>query len=520
MHRRLVVVFAFACLASTRASADWQTINSKAGGFTVDFPATPTEERNENKRTRGGNAKFYLIGCETDRGDFLAFRIDVPGNVLAGSEERVLDQTRDLFAEIMNGRVVSEKKIGVRGWLGRDFTIRGRPDDEGDSTIRIREFLTDRAIFAVAVVSPPNQELPDETGRFLGSLALGEARVRASATPEPEVRGTPLAGWGNKIDPDNDCKFVLGDKSITFEVPPTLHDLGGPKHIFNAPRVMQETNGDFAVSVRVGGEFKPGPGSNNPGSLPYIAAGIVLWVDSHNFIRLERAAMLRNNQIIGHIAFLEHEGGYGGANHSDGMGSGPCYLRLERRGSRIYGGISNNGRDWKWLKPIDIVWPDRLKVGLMAITTSSSPFVPKFEEYEHKNTPSLSPASPASRGGGTITPRPRRGSGTPNPPPRRDPDDFENPPGGSGPGLPLPPPPPPGSATNSAKSDSGSSSTGAIVALVLAVVVGIVGLIVIAVVLMVFLSKSKKKPIPKNRKKKAQPPPRRRRDEYEDDDGD
>jgi regulation of enolase protein 1 (concanavalin A-like superfamily) len=254
-------------------------------------------------------------------------------------------------------------------------------------------------MFAVAVVSAPNQELPEETGRFLGSLTLGESRQRATGTPEPDPPGRNLPGWGMAIDPDGDCKFTPANRGMTIEVPTTIHDLGGPNRIFNAPRVMQEVDGDFTITVKVTGQFLPGPQSSNPGSFPYNGAGIVVWSDSDNFIRLERAAVLRGNSVLTNLAFLEHEGGYGGANHSDALGNSDCFLRVRRKGSRIYAGVSGDGNNWRWLRPIDTIWPSKLKVGLTAITTSSTPFLAKFEEFDFR-----ADAMPPAAGGAGFTP--------------------------------------------------------------------------------------------------------------------
>ena len=44
--------------------------------------------------------------------------------------------------------------------------------------------------------------------------------------------------------------------------------------------------------------------------------------------------------------------------------------------------MSSDGRTWKQLKPIDTVWPDKLKVGLRSISTSGEPFSVKFEKFD------------------------------------------------------------------------------------------------------------------------------------------
>jgi regulation of enolase protein 1 (concanavalin A-like superfamily) len=192
-----------------------------------------------------------------------------------------------------------------------------------------------------------------------------------------------LKGWGLAIDRANDCKFTPSDKSLTISVPATLHDFGGALNNFNAPRVMRTVDGDFSLSVKVVGEFKPGQKSTNPKSVPYIAAGLLIWSDSKNFIRLERAALLRQGNILPHVAFLEQEGGYGGAVHNEVLGlNDVCYLKLERKGSRVFGEVSADNTTWKQLRPIDTVWQSKLKVGVHVISTSNEPFTIKFEDLD------------------------------------------------------------------------------------------------------------------------------------------
>jgi regulation of enolase protein 1 (concanavalin A-like superfamily) len=362
----------------------WETVTSKEGGFTVDMPLKPTLNASSTRKVGNSTVKMLLLGCETKNGDYLSYRIDMPEPVPRGMGEPVLDALRNFFAKEWKGKVVGEKKVLAQGNAGRDFTLEGRLDDRGVSTIRMRQYLIGKSIFAVAVLSPPDKELPPDAGRFLGSLAFGEAKIRATGTPEPEPKGTELSGWGLAIDPDKDCHFTPGPTSLAVAVPATLHDCGGPLRKFNAPRVLRAVDGDFVLTMKVVGDFKPGAQSTNPKGVPYLAAGLLLWSDSDNFIRLERAALRRRDKIFPHVAFLEQEGGYGGAVHNEQFKEGDCYLRLERKGSRIRGASSSNGTTWKQLKPIDTVWPSKLKVGLIAISTSSEPFSVKFEQFDLK----------------------------------------------------------------------------------------------------------------------------------------
>jgi regulation of enolase protein 1 (concanavalin A-like superfamily) len=373
--------------ADPPAQPAWETVTSNEGQFTVEMPRKPSYTRSRARRGPGGAVKVLMTGCETPGGVYMVVRVELPTPVVKGAENEELDAERDHFAEEWRGKVVSEKKVRAEGKLGRDFTIRGKPeDDSGVLTVRVREYLVGKAVYTVIVVSAPNRELPEDAGRFLGSLAIGETKARAAGTPEPEPKGRELANWGLAIDPGEDCTFTPEATALAVLVPGTFHDLNPDSGKLNAPRVMRPVEGDFVVTVKVAGAFQPGGKSTNPNprAIPYNGAGILIWSDSDNFIRLERGAILRNGKVGGSVAFEEREGGYRGAVHNEVAPAGPCYLRLERKGSRILGAISADGTTWKALKPIDTVWPAKLRVGLAAINSSSDPFAPKFEEFDLK----------------------------------------------------------------------------------------------------------------------------------------
>jgi len=193
-----------------------------------------------------------------------------------------------------------------------------------------------------------------------------------------------MAGWGLAIDPDKDCEITDQTKKLRITVPGTRHDLVGGMGRMNAPRVMREVEGDFVISVKVVGEFRPGGQSTNPKGVPFNGAGILVWSDVDNFIRLERAAVARRGKINTYVNFGEFEGGTAGASHNEVMKGGDCWVRMERKGSRIHGSISFDGTTWKQLKPIQTVWPTTLKVGLTAVNSSSLPFTVTFEEFDLK----------------------------------------------------------------------------------------------------------------------------------------
>jgi regulation of enolase protein 1 (concanavalin A-like superfamily) len=364
---------------------EWETVNSKEGQFTVEMPEKPSINQARTRKGVGGNVKTVLVGCKTDGGIYIVYKIIQPATIVKGTEDTELDAERDGLAKEWKGKVTAEKRIRAGTKIGRDFTIRGKPEKgEGTSTIRVREYLDGNSIYLIAVVSPPDQELPEDTGRFLGSLAIGPMRVRAQGSPGVEPKGAAIPGWGLAIDPDNDCQIKDLMKKLSMAVPGTRHELAGGTGNMNSPRVLKEVEGDFVISVKVVGEFRPGGKSTNPKTVPFNGAGILLWSDADNFIRLERAAIARNGKLSTYVNFEEFEGGTRGASHNERMQGGDCWVRMERKGSRLQAGISFDGTTWKDLKPIQTVWPEKLKVGIAAINSSSLPFPVTFEEFSLK----------------------------------------------------------------------------------------------------------------------------------------
>lgn len=380
----VVLVGALAPIQAQPGDNDWQKVDSKEGGFTIEFPGKPTINKSRTLKGVGGDVKFTIIGCGGVGGIYMAYKVEEPTAVVKGTEDTELDAKRDFFAKEFNGKVLAERKIRGQKTVGRDFTIRGVPEPgEGTVTIRMRAYLSGNSVYVVSVMSLPNRELPEDTGRFLGSLMIGG--TRAEGTTLPDQNGTNLPGWGLAIDPQKDCEFTPAKDKLTMAIKSSKHQMAAERQNLNSPRVMREVEGDFTVTVKVNGDFRPGGRSTNSKSAPWHGAGIIVWSDADNYIRLERSAVNRNGKIFPYVNFEEFEGGAHGVTNNETMKGGDCWLRMERKGSRIHGSISFDGTTWKDLKPIQIVWPTKLKIGLQATTTSSLlPWTVTFENYELK----------------------------------------------------------------------------------------------------------------------------------------
>ena len=193
--------------------------------------------------------------------------------------------------------------------------------------------------------------------------------------------------WGDVIDPDGDCKIKFENGGLALEVPGTLHDLTTQMDKINAPRIVQEIDGDFVARVKVSGEFQPTAPATRDGGVPFNGAGLLLWLDADHFIRVERAAVLQNEKIGAFLLIEQHERDQPMVSEYAYIEEGNVYLKVERRGDQILTRSSTDGLQWVEAKPLIAPWPARLKVGLAAINSSSRPVSVRFEEFAIRKPP-------------------------------------------------------------------------------------------------------------------------------------
>jgi regulation of enolase protein 1 (concanavalin A-like superfamily) len=194
-----------------------------------------------------------------------------------------------------------------------------------------------------------------------------------------------LPGWGTTIDPDGDCQFLQKDSTLQILVPATIHDLN-PWRGQNAPRVVARVAGDFAVQVKVTGEFLPGMTSAGKGA-PFNGAGILIWENDRNYVRIERDAYWASGMLMCYPPLMEywHKGRYSGANEEPASAEyfqgNSTWLKAERRGKMMTVSISHDGLDWKLVKNFPVELADENLVGVAALNTSDLPFTVEFSDF-------------------------------------------------------------------------------------------------------------------------------------------
>jgi regulation of enolase protein 1 (concanavalin A-like superfamily) len=239
-----------------------------------------------------------------------------------------------------------------------------------------------------ATRTPPETSTQVGLAAFLLCALLAAAALAAPA-PGPRTTGPWFDGWDEPIDPLGDCRFQRKGDQLAIVVPGTGLSLDASKW----PRLLRDVEGDFAVQVRVGGEFRQ---AELAGRDVARRAGLLL-TDGKDFVRLLRAAYRGAPTGVGFhsldawhltVEFNLHRS-WSNWQYAEGPPlRAPAYLRLERRGERLTFLVSRDGKGWELaavpslLKfPHTVKMPPKVKVGVVAEATAEGRFEARFDQF-------------------------------------------------------------------------------------------------------------------------------------------
>ena len=240
-------------------------------------------------------------------------------------------------------------------------------------------------------LKPREVELPEKG-------AFGRAGKLLKAMKAVQCKSLGLLG--PLLDPDNDCKLTKDEDKMTIkiDVPGKLHTLSPEVttrknrkvSLNNAPITMTEVDGDFAAFVQVTGEISPGsatPKDRQGHALPFTvqSAGLILYQDKANFLRLERAgSIFIDNLTPVHRLIIE-------AVKDGKQGMKPIYmdvpeantlLVLVKRKGRVMCMFSpDGGKTLMAFREFALDLPSKLHVGLTAANISAKPFSATFDTF-------------------------------------------------------------------------------------------------------------------------------------------
>jgi regulation of enolase protein 1 (concanavalin A-like superfamily) len=209
-------------------------------------------------------------------------------------------------------------------------------------------------------------------------LATSVASAQTTDLPPNEARSKL---WGEFIDPDGDSNIRHDGDAIVISVNSTPHDLSIELGRMNAPRVLRSVTGDFISQVKVAGSLNP-DNATIPERVAFQSSGLLLFQDEKNYIRFERAAIKRDDEVRRYINFERREKGEPLPTQNAGLPEErDLWLRLERRGKRILASVSADGDRWVPLPPMSADLPQTVKIGIAAVNATDQGFEPRYEDF-------------------------------------------------------------------------------------------------------------------------------------------
>ena len=212
-------------------------------------------------------------------------------------------------------------------------------------------------------------------------LACALALTATATAADTDKPGPKLKGWGQVVDPDRDCDVTFKDGAVEFKVPGTPHDFAADIKVQNSPRVLRELKGDFSAEVKVSGAFKPGATSTIPGRLSYHGAGLLVIKDNDNYVSLHRGCLNQDGQLRHYANFeLRKNGEMDISLYEIEIPDQDTYLRLERRGARVFNATSPDGVHWTSYDPIPLELSESVQFGVVGVSSSDVPLSVKFQD--------------------------------------------------------------------------------------------------------------------------------------------
>lgn len=174
MKQIMIVVGLIALVPLAAAGeADWRTFTSRAGGFTVLMPGTPTFTATTDHTVVGAVIE-NLYSLETPAASFSAEYSDLPGvATFFESDDSLYDDAKEGLLKRTGGRLISYYGIEQSGIRGKEIECEipaaaHRPLRRE----RARFLLKDKRLYVLNITIPGGEDDQSLVSRYLDSFRL------------------------------------------------------------------------------------------------------------------------------------------------------------------------------------------------------------------------------------------------------------------------------------------------------------------------------------------------------------
>ncbi len=241
------------------------------------------------------------------------------------------------------------------------------------------QFVVTDSMGRTGTSKPLPTTLPDRPGPIPG---LGEGQARAKT----------LARWSCEPNVGDGIKMTHQPGATTIDLPGGAPLVNAPQWgLFNAPSALVRVDGDFLAIVKVTNSFDPGgegvvlPSGRKLG-FSFQSAGLLIWQDDKNFIRLERVKLSNGGISLTHRILVEvYKGGKEAAVHYLDLPELPTALAAGRKGGSLQLLFAQSSGKMAVFQEMALDFNKEIFVGISAANLSRRPFQAKLEEFVLRN---------------------------------------------------------------------------------------------------------------------------------------
>jgi tetratricopeptide (TPR) repeat protein/regulation of enolase protein 1 (concanavalin A-like superfamily) len=220
-----------------------------------------------------------------------------------------------------------------------------------------------------------------------------QAGVTAGSSGTPRLHPAPgataptgrIAAWGVFVDEDGKSSIEVSGGRVEISVPAGAYDLGAEIGNVSAPRLLRPVEGDFVAQVTVSRAPQPAEIRGSARRVPFDGAGLLLWLDERNYVRLEFAASVAaGGATTRYPLFQQRRNGLavgGLAKAHTHLDAAPATLRLERHDRSLLGFVRQGEGEWTPVGRFEADMPSQIYLGVAAVNTTRAPFVAAFEAF-------------------------------------------------------------------------------------------------------------------------------------------
>ncbi len=226
-------------------------------------------------------------------------------------------------------------------------------------------------------------------------VVQAQANDTAPSDQETEIKASAtVPGFGVLKDPSGECRVTTKGDKLSIAIPPGVHVFDAESGVMNAPRILQEKQGDFTAEVTVSEEPLPPEAASNNDRGPFEGAGLLLMVSPETYIRLERAQVRAQHDdglvLASYPSWelrLESKPLRYGSSRDGVFEVGktisdmPVSFRITRRGNTVSGAYRAKDGEWHELDPLVVQLPEKVSIGVAASSNVVTPTTASFTRF-------------------------------------------------------------------------------------------------------------------------------------------